>query len=116
MLSEVNLEKFCMLISIQKKGNASLLGDNFPKKRMEIFLIKTKTPKGNECFNSLVHQGVDYYLKMYIILSCCSITSIVSNKMKTYNYEKCFAISYTWFKYVKNVTIKFCNNTPMLYL
>ena len=69
MLSEVNLEKFCMLISIQKKGNASLLGDNFPKKRMEIFLIKTKTPKGNECFNSLVHQGVDCYLQMYNILS-----------------------------------------------
>ena len=67
ILSEVNLEKFCMFISIQKKENASLLGDNFPKKRMEIFLIKTKTPKGNECFNSLVHQGVDCYLKMYSI-------------------------------------------------
>ena len=96
MLSEVNLEKFCMLISIQKKGNASLLGDNFPKKRMEIFLIKTKTPKGNECFNSLVHQGVDCYLQMYNILSYRYTTiSLVSNKMKTYNYEKCFAISYT---------------------
>ena len=69
MLSEVNLEKFRMFISILKKENASLLGDNFPKKRMEIFLIKTKTPKGNECFNSLVHQGVDCYLQMYNILS-----------------------------------------------
>ena len=49
--------------------------------------------------NALIH----WYIKGLIAICKC-ITyyhiaiqrfSVVSNKMKTYNYEKCFAISYT---------------------